>query len=35
MIPCLCFEIPETVAIASLSQTTEFIQTLKQLGCLR
>jgi len=29
----LCFEIPETVAIASLSQTREFIQTLKQLGC--
>ncbi|ERT03928.1 diguanylate cyclase domain protein [Lyngbya aestuarii BL J] len=29
----LCFEIPETVAIASLSQTIEFTQTLKQLGC--
>ncbi|MEB3280180.1 MAG: EAL domain-containing protein [Lyngbya sp.] len=29
----LCFEIPETVAIAFLSQTMEFIQTLKQLGC--
>ncbi len=29
----LCFEIPETLAIASLSQTIEFTQTLKQLGC--
>ncbi|MDY7023606.1 MAG: EAL domain-containing protein, partial [Cyanobacteriota bacterium] len=29
----LCFEIPETVAIASLSHTIEFTQILKQLKC--
>ena len=30
----LCFEISETSAIANLSHTTHFIQTLKREGCL-
>ncbi|MEO0854188.1 MAG: EAL domain-containing protein, partial [Cyanobacteria bacterium J06648_11] len=29
----LCFEITETAAIANLSEVTEFIRKLKQLGC--
>jgi len=30
----LCFEISETAAIANLSRAAQFIQTLKQEGCL-
>ncbi|MDO8845146.1 EAL domain-containing protein [Methylicorpusculum sp.] len=30
---CICFEITETAAIASLSNATHFIRTLKQQGC--